>query len=333
MTENEYNNRLDAIEAKMAKEYVAQAAKVRGEITLAQILALIQSGNDIQAGVTVATAATYGPLLEESRTAFIKGGQDEAKALPKAVAPRPVEFDVRRPDAEYWLAQNARTFVTAQTQLQGEAVQLTLQAARAAAATPRQAAQQVLGVKSPVSGQVQGGVVGLHPQDAQFVANARAQLASGNPADMREYFQRVRRDKRFDGIVQRAITAGKPVAPADIDKIAQRYADRLLVTRADTVASIEALAAYNAGRNQLYNQLVEDGTPPGDITKRWKTRGDADVRETHRAMNGQTVPGNALFTSPSGARLLNPGDTTNGAPMSEVARCRCRAIYKVKGEA
>ena len=211
---------------------------------------------------------------------------------------------------------------------QGDAIQAVISHGQEVGIAPPRIARNLLGMMGS-NGERTGGVVGLTGQDAQWLTNTRVQLASGDPALMRDYFNRVRRDKRYDGIVERAIEAGRSVAAPDIDKITQRYAGRLLATRAEVVSSINALEAYNAGRNQLYRQLVEDGIPPSKITKRWKTRNDERVRASHREMNGQTRPGNEPFTTPGGALMMNPGDASMGAGVSEIARCRCRAIYSI----
>ncbi|WP_230079793.1 hypothetical protein, partial [Alteripontixanthobacter maritimus] len=50
-------------------------------------------------------------------------------------------------------------------------------------------------------------------------ANARQELEELNG----EYFTRKLRDKRFDGIVRKAIATGKPLSVADVERIAGRY--------------------------------------------------------------------------------------------------------------
>lgn len=324
MTEAEYLAVLDAIEAQMVRDYLSEAARVTRETTLASVLAQIELGNAIAARNLF--VGRYGKLAEDIRAAYLAGGNAEAASM------RRTEFDMLRPSAQAWVNEAQANAVQVIAREQGEAIQAVISHGQEIGIGPPQIARNLLGMPGPDGTRV-GGVVGLSKQDVQWLNNTRSQLMSGDPAKMRDYFQRVRRDKRYDGIVQRAIDAGRPVAAADIDKITQRYAERLLATRAETVASIHALEAYNAGRAQLYAQLVEDGADPASITKRWKTRGDERVRLSHRAMNGQKVPGAQPFVTPRGARMMNPGDTSLGAPLSEVARCRCRAIYLIAATA
>lgn len=335
MNEQNYNAALDAWEAKLAADYLDQASRLTGDISMTQILALIKAGDDIRLVQTLEGAATYGATLETMRSAYIAGGADELAAMSAAqfgrvglaIAKRP-EFDPRRQTAEAWLQNNARGTLNGLVQQQGEAVQLMLAAGREREATPRQIAEMIVG-KMQVTGQRAGGVVGLAGNDAQAIVNARAQLESGDPALMRDYFQRVRRDRRFDKTIAKAIAAGTKPPQDAIDKAVSRYSERLLQTRAETEASIHAMEVYNAGRAQLYRQLVEDGIDPSTITKQWRTRGDEKVRISHKIMSGQTQKADVPFNAPGGYKMNSPGDMSLGAPVSLIARCRCRAVYTI----
>lgn len=337
MTEAEYNAALDQLEALMARDYLAEAAKITRTTSLADIVRSIQSGDAI-ATRDIFSNAKYGPLAERLRAAYIAGGQLEAVGLPRTTLRLvqeltrqrgPVEFDTTAQGVTRWVEGAQQNMVSIIAREQGDAVQAIVGYGQSVGDPPAKIARNLLGMPD-ATGQRVGGVVGLTGQDAQWLVNTRRQLLSGDPATMADYFDRVRRDRRFDGIVRRAMEARRPVDAGDVDRITQRYAYRLLQTRADTVASIHTLEAYNAGRRRLYEQMIEDGLEPDSITKRWKTRGDSKVRDTHRATNGQTVAGSAPFVLSSGALMMNPGDASLGAPLSEIARCRCRAIYSVK---
>jgi len=321
MTEAEYLRALDDIERKIAQAYLQQASSLTARASLADIIALINAGDMIKTAQYF-EHATYGAMFEEIRAAFIAGGQSLQGELPRRLTS---DFDVSRPQAASWLSENTRTTLTAIRVDQANAIQATVSAGGIEGRPPEAIARNILGMKRADE---PGGVVGLGRQDAQWLQNAREQLLTGD----KRYFDRKLRDKRLDGIAQRAIDAGKPVAQSDIDKITQKYAHNLLKMRAETVASIQSVSAYNAGRNAMYQQMVDDGINPALITKRWKTRADERVRVSHREMNGQLVPGGAPFVTPSGIRMMNPGDTSMGAGLDLTANCRCRAVYKVIGE-
>jgi len=197
----------------------------------------------------------------------------------------------------------------------------TIQSGLVSGAGPRRTALDIGG--RMVNGTRQGGLVGLTSGQAGYVQNMRGEL--DNPVGMGNYFSRTRRDKRFDGIVRRAIADGKPVAQADIDRMAGRYSDRLLALRGETIARTETLKALNAGRQEALDQLIENpnnDVQAQDVVRAWDSTGDARTRETHAAADGQVVAQGEPFTV-GGASLMYPGDTSMGAPAEETINCRC----------
>ena len=145
------------------------------------------------------------------------------------------------------------------------------------------------------------------------------------------YFQRRLRDKRFDATVKRAIADGKPLAKADRERILNRYSDKLLKHRGDTIARTETIASLNAGRDQGIRQLIEAGNITEDqVVKVWDSGGpDGRTRDTHLALEGQRKRLDEPFVSPSGARLMFPGDTSLNAPASETVACRCAIRFDI----
>ena len=208
---------------------------------------------------------------------------------------------------------------------QRQAIRQVLEAGLNAGRNPRSVALELVGRIE--NGQRTGGIVGLTSQQAGYVLNARKQLEELDPA----YFQRERRDKRFDKLVKRAIADGKPLAKADVDRITGRYADRLLNLRGEVIARTEMIAALHAGQYEGMRQLIETGKVRADqVTKVWSATGDGRTRDTHLAMNGQAVRFDRAFTSPSGAQLRYPHDESLGAPADEIIQCRCHMTLRVK---
>lgn len=62
------------------------------------------------------------------------------------------------------------------------------------------------------------------------------------------------------------------------------------------------------------------------LKKSWLTLRDKKVRDTHRAAEGQTRAVNEAFNV-GNSRMMYPGDTSLGAPIREIAHCRCSAQY------
>ena len=197
----------------------------------------------------------------------------------------------------------------------------------AAGRGPRDTALSIVGRVNKATGKREGGIVGLHSGQAKAWAKAAAELDALDPA----YFQRRLRDKRFDATVKRAIADGKPLAKADRERILNRYSDKLLKHRGDTIARTETIASLNAGRDQGIRQLIEAGNITEDqVVKVWDSGGpDGRTRDTHLALEGQRKRLDEPFVSPSGARLMFPGDTSLNAPASETVACRCAIRFDI----
>ena len=182
-----------------------------------------------------------------------------------------------------------------------------------------------------VNGKRQGGLVGLHSTQAEYVQNMRGELT--DPDRMANYFTRTRRDKRFDGIVRRAIADGKPVGQADIDRMAARYSDRLLALRGETIARTETLKALNAGRQEALDQLIENpnnDVRAEDVVRAWDSTGeDGRTRQSHLDADKQDpVPQGVPFIV-GGYSMMYPGDSSMGAPPSETINCRCYVDVRI----
>ncbi|RZZ90599.1 phage minor head protein [Pseudoxanthomonas winnipegensis] len=335
------------LEPPIAKAFLQAVAQVRGKAVVPLIAELLQAGRvDEVMQVLGLDEAQFTDLGEALRDAYKAGGQQATTEMPRirlsldpgitgSYQPRSqspvltIRFDLRNPVAEQWVREASSKLITEILDSQREAIRNTLAQGIAAGRNPRQTALDIVG-RTAETGRRSGGIVGLTSQQAGFVSNVRAELASGDPKLMGHYFTRGRRDRRLDGIVRRAIAAGKPVGQADIDKIAGRYADRLLQLRGDMIARTESIASMAAGREEGYRQQIAAGNlDPENVTGTWDTAGDNHVRHSHAAMNGQQRKFGQPFQSPSGAQMLYPGDTSQGAGPEEIIGCRCHKQYRI----
>ena len=161
---------------------------------------------------------------------------------------------------------------------------------------------------------------------------ARQELASDDPASLRNYLERKRRDKRLDPAVKKALREGTKV-PADVArKAVNGYASGLEKLRAETIGQFEAGEALSVGRDEAFRQAVADGKFTEDeIEREWDSANDIRVRFTHSVLNKQKRSGlSEPFVSPSGARMRFPKDRKLGAPASELVGCRCVCAYRVR---
>ncbi len=313
---------------KIAEAFLAAIEDVRTNVELQRVIAAVQAGN-LAAAIDAMhlDAAAFGALQDALQEAYTAGGQTGAAALPARGADGTalvVRFDGRNVVAETWLRERSSSLVTRIVQEQREVIRSRLAEGMAQGANPRTVALDIVGRVNRVTGKREGGVLGLSAPQEQFVRNARQELASGDPEALRNYLGRKQRDRRFDRSVAKAIREERPLPPEILAKAATAYERRLLKLRGDMIGRTEALASLNAAQHEALRQAVDSGAvDAATIRRSWRSAGDLRVRHTHMGLNGDTVGLDEFFTSPSGARLRYPGDTSLGAPASEVIGCRC----------
>jgi len=321
-------------------EFVAAMRQARAGVDMKALEAAIARG-DVDAAFRALRfdAADLFKTDTAITAAMTAGGSYQMGAFQHATRRAPIasrvvqSFGGRNERAERIALELGSNLVTEVVDDTRVLIAQTIRGGLEAGNNPRRTALDIGG--RVVNGTRQGGLVGLHSTQAGYVngridpitqrliPGLRQELA--DPSTASHYFTRTRRDKRFDGIVRRAIADGRPVAQADIDRMAQQYSNKLLRQRGETIARTETLKALNAGRQEALAQLIENpnnDVQAQDVVRAWDSTGDARTRETHAAADGQVVPQGEAFTV-GGYSMMYPGDTSLGAPAGETVNCRC----------
>ena len=279
--------------------------------------------------------AVFDGISEAVRAAYVDGGRDTGEIINGLRKPDGIKtvfrFNTRNLAAEAFLRASSSQLITRISNSQRVLVQERLQQGLSRGENPRQTALDIAGrIDRTVSNRRTGGILGLTPQQAGFVENARAQLSSGDEAQIKAYLKRAKRDARFDRTVIRALNEGRALTQAEINRILDRYSDRLLKLRADVISRTETLRALNATQYEAYRQAIERGEVDArNITKRWVSAGDLRVRLTHVELNSNTIPFDGVFISSLGNSLRYPLDTELGAGGADVIQCRCGVEYRI----
>jgi hypothetical protein len=328
-----FDELLSTYEPKLAAAFREAIESIKSTIVLKVVVERLERG-DVEGAIAAMQldAEAFASLEIAFAEAYNAGGINEVANLPKlkdqSGARIVFRFGLRNPAAERFLREHSSQMVTRIVEDQRIAVRAALVEGLTRGKNPTATALDVIGRMSKVTRRREGGIIGLTSPQERFIAKARAELLSGDPAQLRHYLTRERRDKRFDRTVAAAIKAGKPVAPDDVTRMVGRYSDRLLQLRGEMLARTETMMALATARDHAIRQQIDAGKiAEGDVKKKWRTAGDSRVRHTHRVMNGQAVEMNGMFVSPSGATLRYPGDPE--APVSEIIGCRCFLQYKV----
>ena len=171
------------------------------------------------------------------------------------------------------------------------------------------------------------GDIGLTFRQQQTVNNYRRSLEAASQGD-RVSLERELRDRRFDPTIQRAINTGEPLTTAQIDRMVQRYKERMLRLRSETIARTEALRAVHSAQNESLLQAVEEGVVnAGTLVREWNATRDERTRDSHQRLNGMLRGLNQTFPGLAGP-LRFPGDPL--AHVSEVVNCRCNLGVRVQ---
>ncbi|WP_422366409.1 phage minor head protein [Pelagibius sp.] len=320
---------LDRLEPGLRRAFMDAVNDIRSRAELGRIVERLEVG-DIEGALRSLhiDRAAFGVFEDEIRQAFTEGGRDAAEQLPRVPdlggGRLVLRFDARNPRVERILADHSATLVTRIIDDMRQASRQVLAAGQVAGSNPRITALDLIGRVSRASGRREGGILGLTAQQEGYLASARAELLSGDPAAMRNYLTRERRDRRFDRQVAAAIREGRALTRIQVSKITGRYSDRLLQLRGEAVARTETLSALNAGKHEAAEQMIEQsGIDRQTVTKVWRATRDGRTRDSHASLNGQTVGMDARFSN----GLLYPGEP--GAPAAEIVNCRCTPIYRV----
>lgn len=319
----------DDYEKQVLKAFLDSIKNVKSTTQIKLLEAMIEN-NDLE-GVMTALGIDRGALANfegSISAAYVAGGIATAETIgriPVQGGSLAFRFDVRDLDAEKWIADHSSQLIVEIVNDQRDAIKTTLENGLALGNNPRTTALDIVGRINPTTRARVGGVVGLTNQQTIWIENARQQLLDLDS----KYFTRELRDKRFDSTIKKAIESNTPLTKSQIDKAITSMQNRALQYRAESIARTESLNALRAGQFESIKQAVRIGkVQERDVVKEWDASGDARTRATHADADGQVKPINEPFIV--GGALLNfPGDSSLGAPASEVVQCRCRSITRI----
>lgn len=320
-----FDELLDRMTPAVRDAFIAAIENIRATVKLSEIEGYLRAG-DVDAVLRALDLQPeyFAGVRDAIEDAFNNGGQLQV-SLGTSLSALP--FNRRHWAAEEWARTNGSRFIAEITESTREGVREAVTIGLQQGPGPGPLARQLVGTMNTSTRKREGGILGLTKQQAAWVMNARRDLENLDPA----YFERNARDRRHDATVRKAIKAGKPLSKADIDRIIRRYSDGLLSYRGGIVARTEAHQALNAGRMAAMRQTAENaGIPLSRVEMKWQATKDLRTRDTHRSMGGQTTQFGEAFVSPRGAVMGFPGDTSRGAPASEVVACRCTVTFEIK---
>ena len=327
-----YADLLDRYGRSVADAFFAALDKIKAAASVQRITAEIEAGN-IEGALDELDIdpADFNDLLDHIRDAQKEGGKAAADEMPKR---RPdgtalsIRYDGRAYNAETWMREHSSDFITRTTSDMRAASRASLADNLAKGRNPKSAALDLIGRLNRVTGKREGGILGLSIPQEEAVRRAREELASADPAGLRNYLTRPRRNRQFDRSVTKAIREGRALDPAIAANAIRGYSNKLLRYRGEVIGKHEAFSALAAGKQQAYEQAVTSGkVDAAVVVKTWKHFPNLEPRHQHIAMSGRSVGLLESFVLPDGTVMQFPHDPK--APVKHTAGCHCQADYEI----
>lgn len=295
-------------DARLRRAFLDLVDELRGSVDVEELARLIAEGNAQDALRELDRAAAA--FSDGPSEAFVQSARVVSEWAAASLSVR-VSFDQVNVRAVEAMRSNRLRLVTNLTEGQRAAVREVLLNGVVSGQNPVRTAREIRAS------------IGLTEGQVRQVESYRSALRDLR----RDALDRALRDRRSDSVVRRAIETGRELSEERIDRMVERYRERVLDYRARTIARTESMRAVNEGAEESLRQMVDAGIAGDeDVTLVWRTAKDERVRGSHRSMNGQRrtmaqIDAGNLFVSGRGNRLARPGDSNAAA--SEVVNCRC----------
>lgn len=280
--------RLANLEPDLRTAYLLVLKNITQQMSEAELTAAIANGTVSQVIDAILSDPeldrAFGPLQHRQRAALERSYQYAAADVPPtggasgglATRSLAVRFD--------WLSP---TVVQAVQTMESRAL-ATLKAD--IRATVRQAVTLGIGSGDPPSAVARDlrSVIGLSPNQAQYVRNLRAELEAGQYGAARG---RALLDRRFN--LDKLDTLSEAERAKRIDTIVETYRTRMVAHNANVNTALMTKDAYREGQRLAWMQAQADGLVPQGyrIQKTWiHLDPQPDPRPEHQALHGETVP-------------------------------------------
>lgn len=321
-------------EDRIRRAFLESVATIKSEAQVSQIAEAIAAGRFERAIELLNLEPGYfSPLVLALQGAFVDAGREVVGSQVALANRRGAKvrgaFNAGNERSQEFLRRQSSERITEVIEDQKVAVRRLLSANSARQTAPRTTALDIVGRINRATGRREGGIIGVHSQDAQKAANALDELLSDprtseGQARLRNYLKRQTRAKRYDAEVERALASGSRINSARARQAVVGMENNLLRGRGETIARTELVRSTNAAQKEALDQMTEGGKVRKQyVTRTWDAAGDGFARDSHAEMDGQERGPDEPFTTGRGYSLMFPGDTSLGAPASETINCRC----------
>lgn len=313
LSEQELIKRVLRAEARLARAAINAIIASRNALGTRKVLsALIEQGR-IQEAVEASARAGALSLADDTAAIYVQSGQASSAWLGTVVTAN-VSFDQVHNFAVDHIRQNRLTLVQQWSQQQRDIASAVLQEGVEEGLNPIAQARRFRAS------------TGLTAYQDDIVNRYRDALNRVQTGD-RSALNYALRDGRFNPTVERAAKLKEPLTTKQVNRMVQRYRERMIKRRAETIARTEALKSVNAGNHDAFRQAVDDRVITSDqVLRTWIAADDERTRLTHVTANGQKVGIDVPFIV-GASFLMYPGDPAGAA--EEIINCRCATTMRI----
>lgn len=244
---------------------------------------------------------------------WLASGRKVSSVLPKGAIIAPFSFDTARVAALSSADGYRASFIRDISQTQRETVSQVINRGFVEGRSRSQVARDIRAS------------IGLTWKQEQWIENYRNQLSSMDSSAL----ERMLRDKRSDRLYQRMLDSGGALSPEQIDSMVERYRQRMIKWRAETIARTESVRAMRMGEWDTLMAAHDAGALSPLLRRFWVVTADERLRRYHMPIPSMNAEGRAIdeaFQTPLGL-LMYPLDPNGVA--ANVINCRCRVEYRM----
>jgi len=260
------------MEGYLRDAFLRAVEAAKGSIELDKLAEAISNGDENGALAVLAldknfAGALRGKGLEAGvqsfrdavQATYAAGAKAAVMALPETVSVE-LSFNLMSKEAQAFLETYDFELIKQITENSREAIRQTILDAFKNGGHPYEQAREIRNV------------IGLTTNQQKAVENFRSALE--NPSTIPDALSRSLRDGRYDPTLLRAAQNQTNLSQAQIDKMTDRYSQRYLKYRAETIARTETVRASNAGQREVWSQAKDQGLLGDNAMRVWIVSGD-----------------------------------------------------------
>lgn len=293
------------LERQMREAFMAAVETAGRKLDQSALIHAIQNG-DVDGAFTAVglDGYTLTPLNDVLHDAVIVGGVTQAQNLGEDFKVQ-IKFDRLNPRVVDYVRRVRFDLVREISNRQKAAIRAALLSGISAGDNPSAIARVIRAS------------IGLTERDVMAVESFRSAIENSSLTDA----VRPGLGPKLETMVRRVVRENQSDR---IDELVDRYRQRLLKRRSETIARTEAMRALNAGAHEALTQAVEDrAIDPSRLRRYWLTARDeitCPVCNGISMSNKAGVPANVPFVTSKGSLLAPPAHPN----------CRCTVFYRLE---